>query len=146
MEGREQEWEDRISSSEQKKDFHVDLPRSLFLEFIRCFWIYGLVGPDSYRRSDVCSVLHLLWAAIFDLWSLDSFIWGSKSLLNPQKRPSWYFGDVGIITFILLNGSLPYPESQPDSVSGQGKNPGIPTHHHMLCPPAGHPAATWPCG
>lgn len=33
MEGREQEWEDRVSSSEQKEDFHVD-----FLEeFIRCF-------------------------------------------------------------------------------------------------------------
>ena len=30
--------EDRISSSERKEDFHVDLPWSLFLEeFIRCF-------------------------------------------------------------------------------------------------------------
>lgn len=145
-EGREQKWEDRVSL-ERKEDFNVDLPWSLFLEeFIRCFWIYGLVGPDSYRKSDVCSVLHLLWAVIFDLWSFDSFIWGSKSLLNTQKWPSQCSGDVDIITFILINGYLTCPESQPDSASGQGKNPGIPTRHHMLSPPAGHPATTWPCG
>lgn len=38
MEGREQEWEDRVSSSKRKEDFHVNRPPSLFFEeFIRCF-------------------------------------------------------------------------------------------------------------
>lgn len=50
----EQEWENRIFSSEPNDDFHVDLPQPLFLEeFVRCFCIYDLGGPDSYRKSDM---------------------------------------------------------------------------------------------
>lgn len=71
MEGREQEWEGRIFSPEPKEDFNTEFSWPLFVEeFVKCFSSYGFRGPDSYRKP----LLHLLWVAIFPLWSSDRFI------------------------------------------------------------------------
>lgn len=115
MEGREQEWEGRMSP-EQEGGFYAVLPWSLFPEVFK--WCFESLGGWAQIPTDKSDVLSAASACSCYVCSL-GFIWGSKDLLNTHKWPAYCFGGVGIITLILINTDFCHSLAQ-----GKGRTQG----------------------